>query len=95
MEWPLADDELAIFFASHAAGCGGTSLGTSLGRLDRLATRESTTREVQRGTTPQGSLPLMGVLVYYSRIGFRLTIPCVIDGRHLNSWTYGFGVVFI
>ena len=46
MEWPLADDELAIFFASHAAGCGGTSLGSSLGRLDRLATRESTTREV-------------------------------------------------
>ena len=46
MEWPLADDELAIFFASHAAGCGGTSLGTSLGRLDPLATRESTTRDV-------------------------------------------------
>ena len=40
MEWPLADDELAIFSASHAAGCGGTRLGTSLGHLDRLATRE-------------------------------------------------------
>ena len=59
MEWPLADDELAIFFASHAAGCGGTSLGTSLGRLDRLATREVLPeRYYQRGTTPQGSLPL-------------------------------------
>ena len=47
MEWPLADDELAIFSASHAAGCGGTSLGTSLGRLDRLATRDPlATREV-------------------------------------------------
>ena len=47
MEWPLADDELAIFSASHAAGCGGTG--------DQSGTPGSFGH--QRGTNPHGSLP--------------------------------------
>ena len=55
MEWPLADDELAIFFASHAAGCGGDQSGDQSGTPRSFGHQRE---YYQRGTTPQGSLPL-------------------------------------
>ena len=87
MEWPLADDELAIFFASHAAGCGGTSLGTSLGRLDRLATRESTTREVLSPRYPYPQLKKEG----HSSIS---TLPCCWRKHAMRNPLFCFKVIF-